>query len=360
MSYLGLMRVPIILLVVSLCIAGQAPQRVDPEEYKQFAARCVVYSLPGMSEVKVRRDIVYKRAGDEELKMDVYTPPSATPGAKLHAVVLIHGGYLPPNLLTPIKDAGQYTSYGRLLAAAGFAAITFNHRFYSNWESLQARHASLTSMRRPVVEDPEDPAGVSIRCLSHDFSYQSVKGYNPGGGLAMTKKLEAMHVEGGQISPSPAAFIFVFHFHGRSGSGTQGGMEARMGLDAGLLIGRNDELVVSQGLPIPQFFIEIQDTSGFLGELRITGKDPTAVSPRPNGLGMEPAPHRGVTDGGHQAGTTGLAGHLGDAPTRQREAVGGRQLAGQGFNVHDQLWGEKPDHSFYHVTCSYAVLRAFK
>lgn len=143
------------LLVVSLCAVGQALPREDPDWYKHLISRHVVYSLPGMSDVKVRQDIIYKREGDEELKMDVYTPVEAPANGKLHAVVFIHGGFLPPNLLTQPKDTGIYMSYGRLAAAAGFAAITFNHRFYRNWNSLR---------------DSTSGPGASARICANPFS----------------------------------------------------------------------------------------------------------------------------------------------------------------------------------------------
>ena len=56
--------------------------------------------------------------------MDVYSPPG--PMRARSGVVLVHGGPLPR---IGAKRMGVFVSYGELLAASGFAAVTFDHRF---------------------------------------------------------------------------------------------------------------------------------------------------------------------------------------------------------------------------------------
>ncbi len=53
-------------------------------------------------------------------------------------MILIHGGPIPPNLLTTPKDWGLFQSYGRLLGASGLAAITFNHCFFAPQKAADA------------------------------------------------------------------------------------------------------------------------------------------------------------------------------------------------------------------------------
>jgi len=90
----------------------------------------VVYRLPGMDDVQVRSNIVYKRVGNEELMMDVYSSRAEGAAEKRPAVVFIHGGPIPkPPLLQP-KDWTDYISFGKLAAASGFVGVTFNHRFF--------------------------------------------------------------------------------------------------------------------------------------------------------------------------------------------------------------------------------------
>jgi acetyl esterase/lipase len=126
------------LIFVSTCLAQQ-PQPSgglqDPPWIKEFAHKRIVYSVPGMARVKVAKNLVYKRVAGEELKMDVYSPPGTARRVRRPAVVFIHGGRVPPNLLTTPKEWGAYVSFGELVAASGFVAVTFNHRFYT-WNSL--------------------------------------------------------------------------------------------------------------------------------------------------------------------------------------------------------------------------------
>ncbi len=84
----------------------------------------VVWSVPGMDAVGVRRDLVYKSEGGEPLHMNVFAPPGA--GRPRPAVILVHGGPIPK---AGAKNMGVFVSYGELLAASGFVAVSFDHRF---------------------------------------------------------------------------------------------------------------------------------------------------------------------------------------------------------------------------------------
>jgi acetyl esterase/lipase len=89
----------------------------------------IVYSVPGMEAVTVHRDLVYRSAGQRELKMDVYCPAGMREDSRAPVVMLVHGG--PISMPRSPKDMGVFVSYGELLAASGLVAVTFNHRFYS-------------------------------------------------------------------------------------------------------------------------------------------------------------------------------------------------------------------------------------
>jgi acetyl esterase/lipase len=140
-----------LLVVAALIPAGAARSQQqnaglqDPPWLKEQLPKHVVYAVPGMDRVKSRTNLTYKRVGDTELKADVYSPPDSAAGSIHSAVILIHGGYLPRNLLTQPKDWGVYTSYGQLLAASGFVAVTFNHRFYG-WDTLQDSQSDVTDL----------------------------------------------------------------------------------------------------------------------------------------------------------------------------------------------------------------------
>lgn len=85
----------------------------------------VVCKLPGMENVRVLPNLKYSDVDNPNLLMDVYTPPDVKPGEQRPIVLFIHGGAGPQ--YRP-KDWGIYQSWGRLIAAAGMAAVTFTHR----------------------------------------------------------------------------------------------------------------------------------------------------------------------------------------------------------------------------------------
>jgi acetyl esterase/lipase len=93
---------------------------------EQLVRMPVVYRVPGMDDVAVLRDLTYATPGGVALAMDVYRPADAAGAAPLPVVLLIHGGPLP---VIGARKMGVFASYGRLLAASGFVAVAFDHRF---------------------------------------------------------------------------------------------------------------------------------------------------------------------------------------------------------------------------------------
>lgn len=90
----------------------------------------IVLTAPGMEQAKVLRNLTYKETAGRDHRADIYLPPDLSEGDLHPGAGFINGGCLPPNLLTQPKDWGIFISYGQLLAASGFTAITFNHRYY--------------------------------------------------------------------------------------------------------------------------------------------------------------------------------------------------------------------------------------
>jgi len=108
---------------------GQNQPQPAPEErlpsFLQAVNRPVVLTKPGMDRVRIKKDIVYKQADEVPLKFDLYLPTDS--GNNYPVVVLIHGGVSADIPVRP-KDWGVYQSWGKLLAASGFATVAFNHR----------------------------------------------------------------------------------------------------------------------------------------------------------------------------------------------------------------------------------------
>jgi hypothetical protein len=67
-------------------------------------------------------------------------------------------------------------------------------------------------------------------------------------------------------------------------------MAPEPGLDTGLLIGTNNVILGAQRLALPQARVQIQDSPSFIGEERITGKNPVLVLPRFESIGRQNAP----------------------------------------------------------------------
>ena len=147
-------RTTVMLLACAIMASTSvAQQPQDPPWLKLFAFKRIVYSVPEMTRVKVTKNLIYKRASGEELKMDVYSPPDAR-RARRPAVIFIHGGRIPRNLLTTPKDWGAYISLGQLVAASGFISVTFNHRFYT-WESLRDSQSDVMDLISYIRDNAE-------------------------------------------------------------------------------------------------------------------------------------------------------------------------------------------------------------
>jgi acetyl esterase/lipase len=120
---------PVLLALTAPAALAQKPTPdAEAERLRRMAElvnRPVVYKVPGMDQVKVRKDLAYKPSDDPNLKMDIYAPPNLGPGERRPAVVFIHGGAA--SRFRP-KDWGIYQSWGRLAAASGMVGVTFTHR----------------------------------------------------------------------------------------------------------------------------------------------------------------------------------------------------------------------------------------
>src|SRR6266849_3153021 len=139
--------------------------------------------------------------------------------------------------------------------------------------SLQTTDAGIATMRRAVVHDPEDAASSLVGWLAHDVGHQFLEGFDAGGLFAAAEELHAVNVQGGQVRPRPAAFVLVLDAHRAIWSGRQGRMNATACLNAGLLVGGDDEIVAPQGFALPPAGIEVENAPRLRGEVRIARED---------------------------------------------------------------------------------------
>ena len=108
--------------------------------------RRVVYQIPGMDAVPIRRDVEYRATDSGGLTMDIYYPPDRKSGSRIPAVVFVSGysdlGFQ-KMLGCKLKDMGSYISWGQLTAASGLVAIT-----YTNTEPAGDVHSLLGYLRQ--------------------------------------------------------------------------------------------------------------------------------------------------------------------------------------------------------------------
>lgn len=95
------------------------------------AKKEVLYTMPGVDLVTVRRDQTYKTTEAGPLTMDVYYPPDTTRETRLPAIVFVTGfSDLGARKMIgcSFKEMGSYVSWARLVAASGMAGVTYTNR----------------------------------------------------------------------------------------------------------------------------------------------------------------------------------------------------------------------------------------
>lgn len=114
-------------------------------EQEHISQRAVLYRIPGMEDVEVRRDIEYSATETGALTMDIYYPPDAKSEARRPAVIIVAGfpdSGFELKVGCKFKEMGSIVSWGRLMAASGLAAIA-----YTNLEPATDLQALLKYVR---------------------------------------------------------------------------------------------------------------------------------------------------------------------------------------------------------------------
>jgi hypothetical protein len=165
----------------------------------------------------------------------------------------------------------------------------------------EACHGFFAPVRRAVVGNPEDAARGPIRLGGHHLLDEPVDGANRGLGFTPAEQFSAMHIPRGEVRQRTRSEVLVFDAHRTTRTGCQRRMLPAPRLETRFLIGRDDVFIASQCGPFPSSAIQIQDTTGFLGELGIAGKDPAAMPPGLQRIGAQPAPQGDAADLRHDA-----------------------------------------------------------
>lgn len=137
-----------------------APHQIRPEH--DLLAYGIVDTAPGASQVRVE-SVVYKAVPGRELRMDVYRPPKGSGAASLPVVVFVNGVGDWPNG-KPVRTWGQYTSWGRFLAASGFVAVTFDAR--GDAENAEDVASAIAYLRDKGASMAIDPSRIALWACS--------------------------------------------------------------------------------------------------------------------------------------------------------------------------------------------------
>jgi hypothetical protein len=117
---------------------------------EQISKKRVIYAIPGMEDVTVRRDEPYRVTDSGGLAMDLYYSPDSKAQDRTPAVIFVTGFSdlgAETMLGSRFKDMGSFVSWARLVAASGLVGITYANRepddIYGVLDHVQQHAASL-------------------------------------------------------------------------------------------------------------------------------------------------------------------------------------------------------------------------
>jgi hypothetical protein len=124
----------------------------------------VVYTIPGIDAITVRRDEQYRVAENGPLSLDLYYPPDAVNGRPAPAVVFVTG-YSDIGarriLGCSLKEMRSYVSWAQLTAASGVVAAT-----YTNADPAADLQAVLRHLRQNAASLGIDEKRIGVWACS--------------------------------------------------------------------------------------------------------------------------------------------------------------------------------------------------
>ena len=104
----------------------------------------------------------------------------------------------------------------------------------------------LATMSGAVVHDPEDAASGLVGLLAHDFADQTIHRSDAVFDFTAAEDFGAMDVPGRQVGPGAFAKVLMLDSHGAGGSRRQRRLFSASGLNAGLLVCGDHEVIGAQ------------------------------------------------------------------------------------------------------------------
>jgi dienelactone hydrolase len=126
----------------------------------EIVTKKVVYEMPDTDAVRVRRDVEFRAPDGGVLVMDIYHPPATRARTRTPLVVIV-AGYPDAGFQRVagcrFKDMGSTTSWARLIAASGMAAIA-----YANRAPVTDLHAMLDHIRQNAAALEVDESRIGV------------------------------------------------------------------------------------------------------------------------------------------------------------------------------------------------------
>ena len=159
-----------------------------------------------------------------------------------------------------------------------------------------AWHAAGPRWDNPLSTHPEDPLTRAVGFLVHHVVHESPKRLDPGVWFAASRTVSTAHIPPRQVLQRATPLVRACDVGRPPGSWSQAWMAPDASLDTGLLIGTHHVILGAKRLALPQARVQLQDAPRFIGEERITGKNPVLVLPGFESIGRHNAPDRTPAD----------------------------------------------------------------
>src|SRR5713101_2614354 len=187
------------------------------------------------------------------------------------------------------------------------------------------------SVRRAVIDHPEDARRSVVGLSPHHLSDQAAKRLNAGRGFTAAHDEPAQDIPGRQVWQGAAPLVLVLDAPHAARSRGQAGRAAEASLNTRLLIGTEDVVLGAQGFLLPVPRRQIHHAPGLLSEVGVAGKDPILVPPGFEGSGRQNPPDRAATDRLAQR-RAGLPGEVCGREPTQRQAGSMNSLTRHGLD----------------------------
>src|SRR5579875_2727090 len=193
-----------------------------------------------------------------------------------------------------------------------------------------------------VVDHPEHPPGTGVGLCRHHLGDEAAEGVDARFLLAAPEDLGPVHVPGGEVLERAAPLVLELDSHVPARGGREGRVTTGSGLDGGLLVGRDDVVVVPKGLALPLPCVQVEDAARLGLKVGVAREDPRTPPPRLDRVFAEPAPDRLARDLGYDPPAHDFARYVGHVQAREGDLQPARQLAGQRLHGDNDLRGKRP------------------